>query len=456
MQLTDVFQSASFRLLLLSNVFLFLLVFGMSASVEKKNLKAAISNKFAIYTGIFLQFFVLPFLGFIAVKIFSNEFNSSAVSLTLLVVTSSPGGSFSNWWCSLFNADLGLSVTMTAISTIFSMFMLPGNLVLYATLASVGDEDVIEKIDWTSLFTSLIVVISAILLGLSFSYRDYSARKRNFVNRLGMLSGIFLMAFGFFLNAAGEESSDAQNTDEAKVWDKDWGFYVGVAFPCVTSIILSTILGSMAKLTKPERVTVAVECSYQNPGIATSVALAMFTDPTERATALGVPLYYGFVEALVCGVYCLLCWKLGWTKASRNEKLWKVIIMSYEVEDDQEPNSRDNDNSDEEVGNFDDIEEIGKEKDAPVTPNLIKDKGDDPDMSLNTTRTRLFTGDTLGTSRTERLDSTDTIVNSQLGYDDREIPSDISSPSPLPITKHRAIQASRPLEIVHDSIPENS
>ena len=34
MQLTDVFQSASFRLLLLSNVFLFLLVFGMSASGE--------------------------------------------------------------------------------------------------------------------------------------------------------------------------------------------------------------------------------------------------------------------------------------------------------------------------------------------------------------------------------------------------------------------------------------
>ena len=30
--------------------------------------------------------------------------------ITLLIVASSPGGSYSNLWCSLFNADLALSV----------------------------------------------------------------------------------------------------------------------------------------------------------------------------------------------------------------------------------------------------------------------------------------------------------------------------------------------------------
>lgn len=45
------------------------------------------------------------------------------------------GGSFSNWWCSVFNVDLALSVALTTISTACSVFMLPLNLFVYARLA---------------------------------------------------------------------------------------------------------------------------------------------------------------------------------------------------------------------------------------------------------------------------------------------------------------------------------
>jgi hypothetical protein len=45
------------------------------------------------------------------------------------------GGSFSNWWCSVFNVDLALSVALTTISTASSVFMLPLNLFVYARLA---------------------------------------------------------------------------------------------------------------------------------------------------------------------------------------------------------------------------------------------------------------------------------------------------------------------------------
>ena len=93
---------------ILSNVLLFFLIFGMSATVDCKNIKKQITNKFAICTGLGTQFIIMPLLGFVAVKVFSkaggNGF-TDAMGITLLVVTSSPGGSYSNWWCSLFNAD---------------------------------------------------------------------------------------------------------------------------------------------------------------------------------------------------------------------------------------------------------------------------------------------------------------------------------------------------------------
>ena len=84
-------------------------------------------------------------------------------------------------------------------------------------------------------------------------------------------------------------------------------------------------------LEKPERVSVAVEGCYQNTGIATSVATSMFPKG-ELATAVGVPLYYGMVEAFILACYCIVSWKIGWTKAPSDENFFKMIATSYEVE----------------------------------------------------------------------------------------------------------------------------
>jgi hypothetical protein len=85
------------------------------------------------------------------------------------------------------------------------------------------------------------------------------------------------------------------------------------------------------RLKKPERVTVSVECCYQNVGIATSVALTMFDKQEELAEAMGVPLFYGTCEAVILAIYCLIAWKFGWTKAPKDAPLCHVLGMSYEV-----------------------------------------------------------------------------------------------------------------------------
>jgi len=77
------------------NVLLFFLVFGMSATVDVLSLRTQMRNTKAIVTGMCLQFVLLPFLGFLTVKIIPM---SQPMGLTLLVVTSSPGGSYSNWY----------------------------------------------------------------------------------------------------------------------------------------------------------------------------------------------------------------------------------------------------------------------------------------------------------------------------------------------------------------------
>jgi hypothetical protein len=223
-------------------------------------------------------------------------------------------------WCSIFNAELALSVTMTAISTLLSIIMLPVNLVLYTT--TTYSSEVVKSLDWSALFVSLVVVIGGISSGILCSAWANSTRFNLMANKLGNLAGIALITLSAFVSSSGEDAS---------LWDQDAKFYIGIATPALVGVTIATWMASKFDLDKPERVAVAVEACYQNTGIATSVAITMFSGQ-DLATAVGVPLFYGICEAVILAVYCLLCWKAGWTKAPANENICVVIATSYEVE----------------------------------------------------------------------------------------------------------------------------
>ena len=76
------------------NFLLFALVFGMSATVDTECMKEQVKNRKAIMLGVFCQFILLPFLGFAIVNLMQLDAN---IGIMVLVVTSSPGGSYSNW-----------------------------------------------------------------------------------------------------------------------------------------------------------------------------------------------------------------------------------------------------------------------------------------------------------------------------------------------------------------------
>lgn len=198
--------------------------------------------------------------------------------------------------------------------------MLPLNLVIYAS-GSYSNE-VVQSLDWFALLLSLVVVIGGIAAGIGCSAWQNSTRFNLLANKAGNLAGIALVVYSALISSTSEDAS---------LWTQDAKFYIGVALPALIGVVLATFLATKAQLEKPERVSVAVEGCYQNTGIATSVAITMFQG-SDLATAIGVPLYYGIVEATLLAIFCLFCWKLGWTKAPVNENICVVIATSYEVE----------------------------------------------------------------------------------------------------------------------------
>ena len=218
------------------------------------------------------------------------------------------------------------------------------NLIIWVTAAYGTRAD--RHLRWSGLFLSIGVVLAAILLGLAAGVAFGSseeqvgdsprkqksskgAKARAFFNALGQLSGVALIAVAFLVSSRDEP-----------VWDKHAGFYVAVALPCLVGLALSTVLAAAAKLSKPARATVAVECAYQNPGIATTVALNMF-EGDRASRAVGVPLYYGIVEAFGIGVFLLIAWKRGMTHAPADAPLLAVLRKNWQEINKQQAAARD-------------------------------------------------------------------------------------------------------------------
>ena len=134
-----------------------------------------------------------------------------AVGVTLIIVVSSPGGSYSNWWCSIFNADLGLSVSMTTASTILSIGFLPLNLFVYTYAAYNSQESgtgtsVLQSINFGTIFISIAVVIAAIATGIFCSYKIDTPWWHKFAYLGGNVSGIGLIVFSLILSFTGGTS----------------------------------------------------------------------------------------------------------------------------------------------------------------------------------------------------------------------------------------------------------
>lgn len=314
----------------LTSLFLFFLVMGMASTVDIRDMKNQLTNKKkAICVGLFCQvreqlvspqtmplvdshlcsprqFGLLPFIGWAVVMLFNFPYS---VGITLLIVVSSPGGSYSNWWCALMNADLALSVSMTTASTFLSLGFLPLNLFLY-TWAAYGDDDgsILSSINFEVIFISLGIVIAGIAVGVFCSWKFDTPRWHRIAYLGGNISGICLIVFSTALALIPGYSEDEPTHDDVARGDTATT-YIAIAIPCVLGLAISTFMASLISLSKPERLTTAVECCYQNTGIATSAALSLFSNDAKLlAQAMRcVGVYTVPKEGRRCiNVFCLL------------------------------------------------------------------------------------------------------------------------------------------------------
>merc|ERR1712150_94499 len=92
-------------------------------------------------------------------------------------------------------------------------------------------------------------------------------------------------------------------------------WFVAVLSPCFLGLIVSfSVARYILKIDPPEAVSIAIECCYQNTGLAMTVALTVFNS-AEANVAKDVPLVYGFGSFCSIVLLGLIAWKSDWTYA---------------------------------------------------------------------------------------------------------------------------------------------
>ncbi|MEZ9540243.1 bile acid:sodium symporter family protein [Shewanella sp. 10N.286.51.B8] len=101
---------------------IFLIMMGMGLSLIPKDFKRVVKYPKAVSIGLINQLILLPLIGFVLASVMPLE-PEYAVGVMLLVLC--PGGTTSNMFTHLAKGDVALSVSMTAIASIITVFTIP-------------------------------------------------------------------------------------------------------------------------------------------------------------------------------------------------------------------------------------------------------------------------------------------------------------------------------------------
>ncbi len=115
------------------NIVLAFVMYGVSLGIKPGTFVKVFTKPKSLILGLVSQLVLLPLFTFLLTLAFGTSI-SWTMALGMILVASCPGGNISNFMSSLSNANVELSVSLTAVSTSLAILMTPFNFWLYGNL----------------------------------------------------------------------------------------------------------------------------------------------------------------------------------------------------------------------------------------------------------------------------------------------------------------------------------
>jgi len=266
---------------------------GMGITLNFEDFNRVFKMPKAIFIGMALQFTIMPLVGFICASLFGLD---TDLTIGLILVGSCPGGVTSNVIAYLARANVPLSITMTACSTIASIVMTP-----LAMLALAGTY---IPIDFLSMMGSILkMIIIPLVIGMLVN--RYFPKFLKIAEKI--LPGIAMLSICFIIAITIAISRD----DLLKI-----GLTLFAASACHNAIgyFFGYNMARIFRLNRRDCRTIALEVGIQNGGMATGLAFNILND-AKAALASAV---FGPWSAITSSALASL-----WRRSGNQEKISK-------------------------------------------------------------------------------------------------------------------------------------
>ena len=239
---------------------LVLLMFDLGLTLRPADFRLVMERPKAVLAGFVGQIVLLPLIGLAIGYGFQME---AVFFLGVMLIACSPGGSSSNVFSMLAGGDVALSVSLTMLSSIVTLFT--GPLVMSYATGLVGENQSITLPVGNLLVQNLVLMLVPIVIGLAVAmWRAELARRMHGVLKKLAFPALILLATIFFI----------QNRETiVREFPR-----LGLAMTVLILVAMATggLLSRLMSLSGRERRTIVIEIGMQNAAQAISIASSPF------------------------------------------------------------------------------------------------------------------------------------------------------------------------------------
>jgi len=241
--------------LLVLNVVLGLVMYGVSLELKAEDFRAALATPRALVIGLLGHHVVFPAVTYLLVLAIEPR---PSIALGMILVSSCPAGNISNFLTHFARGNTALSVSISTLSTLAAIVMTPLNVAfwggLYAPAQAILKQVAVSPLE---MFVHVLLLLGLPLAAGLFTSRRFPGFTARAVKPFKALSLVFFLVFVLAALAAN--------------W-RHFLDYVGLVVGVVlvhNALALATGYGLAAAVRLPERDrrAVSIECGIQNSGL---------------------------------------------------------------------------------------------------------------------------------------------------------------------------------------------
>ena len=246
------------------NLCLVVIMFGISLDISIDDFRKVIESPKAAIIGLVSQFLLLPALTFLVILVIEP---APSLALGMMMVAACPGGNISNFMTHMAKGNTALSVSLTSVGTVLSIFMTPLNLELWASLY--GPTASILKavsLDIWEVFKTIATLIG-IPLVLGMSFRQKFPRQAIALSK--KVKPISILIFASFVVIA--------FANNFSIFTQYFQLIVVIVFVHnALALLLGYCSGKVGGLPEKDSKTLAIETGIQNSGLGLILIFGFF------------------------------------------------------------------------------------------------------------------------------------------------------------------------------------